>query len=160
MMLTPPRPRDVQEAADDLQRRTLGGMARALDRMIYLASMRDYNTGLYYHEGLASRFTQEVASEATACCHREVFRQLVRCSLQEIVRQLEGYLASTRTNPREFVAAWKGLQPYRVAVPAKSDPLAAELLGSNIKVALAILEARLHAPPEEPGASPHRSPDR
>ena len=158
-MLTPPRRRDVQEAADDLQRRTLAGMARALDRMICLASLRDYNTGLYHHEGLASRFTREVASEAIACCHREEFHELLRCSLQEIVGQLDGYLAATRTNPREFVAAWKGLQPYRVAVPAGSDPLAAELLGSNIKVALAILEARLHAPPGEPGASPHRSPD-
>ncbi len=159
-MLTPPRRSDVQEAADDLQRRTLAGMARALDRMICLASLRDYNTGLYHHEGLASRFTQEVASEAIACCHREEFHELLRCSLQEIVGQLEGYLAATRTNPSEFIAAWKGLQPYRVAVPAGSDPLAAELLGSNIKVALAILEARLHAPPGEPVASPHRSPDR
>lgn len=159
-MLTPPRRMDVQEAADDLQRRTLAGMERPLDRMIYLASMRDYNTGLYYHDGLASRFTQEVASEATACCHREAFRQLVRCSLAEIVRQLEAYLAATRVNPGEFVAAWKGLQPYRVAVPTESDPLAAELLGSNLKVALAILEARLHAPPGEPDASPHQSPDR
>ena len=60
----------------------------------------------------------------------------------------------------EFVAAWKGLQPYRVAVPVESDPLSAELLYSNFKVALAILEARLNAAPEAPGASPRPSPGR
>ena len=46
---------DVEQAADDFRRRSLTGYPRPLDRMIYLASMRDYNTGLYYHDGMASR---------------------------------------------------------------------------------------------------------
>ena len=47
---------DVVRAAEDLRRRTLATVQEPLDRMIYLASMRDYNTGLYHHEGLAARF--------------------------------------------------------------------------------------------------------
>ncbi len=78
-----PRRLDVQEAAEDVRHRTLSGLPQVLDRLIYLASMRDYNTGLYYHDGLAARFSQEVACEALADCHREVFRQLVACSLRE-----------------------------------------------------------------------------
>ena len=74
-----PRRLDVQEAAEDLRHRTLSALPQSLDRLIYLASMRDYNTGLYYHDGLAARFSQEVACEALADCHREVFRQLVAC---------------------------------------------------------------------------------
>ena len=69
--------------------------------------MRDYNTGLYYHDGLASRFSQEVACEALADCHREAFRQLVGCSLEKLVCQMEAYMASTHTSPAEFLAAWK-----------------------------------------------------
>lgn len=143
---------DVLQATDDLRRRSLVGYPNPLDRLIYLASMRDYNTGLYYHDGLASRYSAEVACEAMADCHREAFRQLVSNSLEELVEQLEAYMASTHTSPTDFVTAWKGLEPYRVAVPVESDPLAAQLLFSSFKIALAILESRLRPRPVELGA--------
>jgi hypothetical protein len=135
---------DVQQAAEDLRRRSLSEFPRPLDRLIYLASMRDYNTGLYYHDGLASRFSQEVACEAMADCHREAFHELVGCSLENLVGQMEAYMASTHTSPAEFLTAWRGLEPYRVAVPVESDPLSAQFLFSSFKIALAILESRLN----------------
>ena len=138
---------DVQAASRDLRLRTLSQIPRPLDQLIYLASLRDYNTGLYHHDGLASRFSEEAACEALADCHREAFRQLLSTSLEEIVNELQGYMQTTSSNPVEFLAAWKGLKPYRVAVPAETDPLAAEFLFSNLKVALAILENRLRASP-------------
>jgi hypothetical protein len=139
---------DVQQAAADLRNRTLSEIPRSLDRMIYLASMRDYNTGVYYHDGLASRFTQEAACEALADCHREAFRSLVGASMEELVCQMQAYMESTRTSPADFLTAWKKLEPYRVAVPVETDPLSAQFLFSSFKIALAILEARLlHRPP-------------
>ena len=51
---------DIQRATDDLRRRTLARFERSLDRLIYLASTRDYNTGIYYHDGLAASFGQEL----------------------------------------------------------------------------------------------------
>lgn len=143
---------DVQQAAEDLRFRTLSAIPRPLDRLIYLASMRDYNTGLYYHDGLASRFSQEAASEALADCHAEAFRQLVHCSLEDLVVQMEAYVSSTHTNLDEFLVAWMKLEPYRVAVPVETDPLSMEFLFSNFRVALAILEARLHPRPAGSGA--------
>jgi hypothetical protein len=134
---------DVQQAADDLRRRTLSKIVRPLDRLIYLASMRDYNTGFYYHDGLASRFTEEAVCEALADCHREALRELISSSLEELVCQMHAYMASTHTSPADFITAWKRLEPYRVAVPVDTDALAAEFLFSNFKIALAILEARL-----------------
>jgi hypothetical protein len=142
-----PRRVDVQQAREDLSRRTLSDIPRPLDRLIYLASMRDYNTGFYHHDGLASRFSQEVACEALADCHREVFRELVVCPLEDLVSQLEAYRSSTHTGSREFLTAWKRLEPYRVAVPVETDTLSAEFLFSNFKIALAILEVRLDSPP-------------
>jgi hypothetical protein len=133
---------DVELAADDLRRRTLSHMPVPLERMIYLGSMRDYNTGLYYHDGLASRFSDEVACEALANCHHKAYRELLDSSVEDLVRQLDCYIISTHSAPRDFIAAWKSLQPYRVAVPAATDPLAAEFLCSNLRVALAIWEAQ------------------
>ena len=143
---------DVEQAAHDLRHRTLSDIPRSLDRLIYLSSMRDYNTGVYYHDGLASRFTQDAACEALADCHREAFRQLVGCSMEELVDQMEAYMDSTRTSPTDFLAAWKKLEPYRVAVPVETDPLSAQFLFSSFKIALAILEARLVHHPKAPAS--------
>ena len=140
---------DVQEAASDLRRHTLAAVERPLDRLIYLASTRDYNTGFYYHDGLACRFPLEVVCEALADCHREAFRDLLTCSLENLVRQMDAYIASTNTDPAAFVAAWKKLEPYRVAVPVDANGLSADFLFSNFRIALAILEARLDSPRQE-----------
>jgi len=134
---------DVQAAADDMRRRTLSQIKRPLDRLIYLASLRDYNTGVYYHEGLASRFSDDAVCEALSDCHREVFRQLFSCSLEDLVAQLEAYADSTNASPASFIAAWQGLEPYRVSIPAETDSVSAGFFFSNLRVALAILQNRL-----------------
>jgi hypothetical protein len=156
-MTVPSKHDEVQAAADDLRRRTLAEIPQPLERMIYLASTRDYNTGLYHHHGLAARFSEEAACEALADCHREAFAELAATSLEELVRELEDYMQSTRAAAGDFIVAWKGLEPYRVAVPVGIDSLSSELVSSNLKVALAILEARLAARPK-PGASRQPSP--
>src|SRR5262249_26995926 len=96
---------DVRNAVDDIHARTLAKLPRALDRLIYLSSMRDYNTGLYYHDGLAAHFSPEVACEALADCHREAYRELVSCSLQDLVGQMEAYVEASNTRPEDFIAA-------------------------------------------------------
>ena len=136
---------DVQSAREDVRLRTLAKIPRALDRLIYLASMRDYNTGLYYHDGLAERFSPEIACEALADCHREAYRELLSCSLRDLVGQMEAYIESSKTRPEEFIAAWEGLEPYRVAVPVHSAQFCSEFLFSNFRLALAIVAERLEA---------------
>lgn len=148
----------VGDAADDLRRRTLSNIRGPFDRLIYLASLRDYNTGLYYHEGLAGRFSQDVACEALADCHREVFRELLAASLEELVEHLEAYMDSTHTARGDFIAAWQGLEPYRVAVPVETDPVSGELFFSNLKVALAVLQSRLRGGYAHWAAPPAASP--
>jgi hypothetical protein len=137
---------DVMAAAEDLRRRTLSQMPRALDRLIYLASMRDYNSGVYYHAGLAARFSEEASCEALADCHRQAFRELLGCSLREVVGQLEEYFDASQTSLTEFLSAWKELEPYRIAIPAETEPIIAEFFVSNIRIALAIFENQRRAP--------------
>jgi hypothetical protein len=145
-------------AAEDLRRRSLSTMARPIDRLIYLASTRDYNTGVYYHDGLAATYSQDVSCQALADCHREVFRELLGTSLQELVSQLEGYMHSVQQTASMFIAAWKKLEPYRVTVPVESDPLATEFFFANLRTALAILELRQTGrPPTVRAASQGRS---
>jgi hypothetical protein len=148
----------VVRAAEDLRRRTLAGIRDPLDQLIYLASMRDYNTGLYYHAGLSTRFGDDVACEALAHCHHEAYWRLLSSPLESVVEQLESYASRSGTSAEEMIAAWKSLEPYRVAVPAKSDPLAAEFVCSNVKIALSILESRLPGPPRPAGSGASQHP--
>ncbi len=65
-----------QAAYDDLLQRSLSKISCDLARLIYLASTRDYNTGTYHHDGLAARFSPDVAGKALEMAHRQIFYQL------------------------------------------------------------------------------------
>ena len=132
----------LDEAIQDFQYRTLAGIPGELARLVYFASIRDYNTGQYHHDGLAYRFNEEVASTALQIHHRETFRKLVFTSLEELVHELDAYMSSARVLTADFLEFWQKLEPYRVAVPLDCDTLAVEVFFSNIRVALAILQNR------------------
>ena len=133
---------NVDAAIQDIMNRTLAGISDDFSRFICLASTRDYNTGRYHHEGLASHFTEEVAESALETCHRELFQRLALNPLEDLVRQLESYITSTTAPPMMVVEAWEKLQPYRVTIPLECDSLSVEVFFSNIKCALAILRSR------------------
>ena len=136
---------DVVSAREDLKNRTLAKIGLEFGRLIYLASTRDYNTGRYYHDGLAFQFSEEVAERALAEAHREVFMSLVLGPLEDFANQLQLYISSLGTEPRETIRVWEKLEPYRVAVPLDSDPLTVSLFLANVKIGLAIVESRQQA---------------
>jgi hypothetical protein len=143
----------MQTAFEDLFNRTLSRIPNEIGRLIYLASTRDYNSGTYLHEGLATRYSSAEASEALKAAHRQVFEGLAALPLEELVEELEAYIRSSDETRGEFLRAWRELEPYRVAIPIDSDPTMAQLLVSNIRVGLEVLRIRLkQAQERRPGA--------
>jgi hypothetical protein len=136
------KPEDVEMACRDLEAKTLLHLPGEFARLIYLASTRDYNSGRYYHAGLAHQFGDQAAASALASCHREAFRGLVLCPVSELAQQLEAYLSWTRLPLSEFARAWGQLQPYRIAIPLNCSPITARFFATNVTAALAILQAR------------------
>jgi hypothetical protein len=141
-MVVPDRMVAVEEAYDDLLRRSLSKIDGDLARLIYLASTRDYNTGKYHHDGLAARFQEEIAAQALELAHREIFCRIAASSLEELVEQVEIYVSSSRQGREEVLQVWQKLEPYRVALPVDVNMAVAQLFVSNIKLALAILRQR------------------
>lgn len=141
---------DVEAARKDLLERNLSKIRGDFARLVYLASMRNYNTGEYHHDGLACVFTESVAEKAIAVCHREIFRRVVLCPLNELVEQLELYASSNCLGPSALVRIWERLQPYRAAVPLECSPLTTRFFVSNVKTALAILQSRQSRAHPEP----------
>jgi hypothetical protein len=138
----------VEQAIEDLQNHTLEGISGSIAKLVYLASTRDYNSGRYYHDGLAFRFTEEVAQTALGVYHSRIFQEIVSSSLEDLCCQLESYMKSSGIAPTDFLELWRKLEPYRVTVPLDCDNLSARLFFSNIKVALAILQTRPETIPQ------------
>ena len=129
----------VQQAYDDLLQRSLAKIPCDLGRLIYLASMRDYNTGKYHHDGLAASFSPAVARAALEMAHREIFYKVAGLPLIELAKQMITYLQSSHEDPAEVLRAWRRLEPYRVAIPINVNSTVAALFISNVKLALVIL---------------------
>ena len=132
----------VEEAYDDLLRRSLSRISGDLARLIYLASTRDYNTGNYRNDGLAARFRLDIACKALELAHREVFYRIAAYPLERLVGEVELYLNASQQGREEILRVWQKLEPYRVALPVNVNVALAQLFVSNIKLALAIAQQR------------------
>ena len=142
----------LEAAKADLQNRTLSRLDCDFARVIYLSSLRDFNTGEYHHQGLAHAFSESVAGTAMAACHQELFKRLVLSSLSSFVEQLDRFIRSSPNTYLGTLVAWKTLEGYHVAIPLNCDPLTAELFRSNVRIAMELLRTpaqslRLPSPP-------------
>lgn len=145
----------LEQVYADLLQRSLSKLPGDLARLIYLASTRDYNTGNYRHDGLAARFRQDLASAALELAHRDIFLQLATLSLNDLVQQLELYVQNAPQNPQELLQVWQRLEPYRVALPLNVNAVLGQLLVSNLRLALAIVQHRSWKKPvAQPASSP------
>ena len=132
----------VQIARQDLRRRTLNKIGSPFERLIYLASLRDYRSGRYCHDGLSLYFSEPVAAAALRSEHVDAFHSVAFCSLHDLVQQLNDFLMGIDGDSTESLKTWHTLEPYRVVVPVVEDGLAIRMFLSNIKLALAILATR------------------
>ncbi len=131
--------RDVERAVADLEERTLSERPGYFDRLIYLASLRDYNTGRYHHYGLETRYAPETVDEALHRCHTRIFEELMGLPLEDQTRDLVGLFESLREDRARLVTTWQRLRSYQVLCPDGCHPLARELFDKNILVMLRIL---------------------
>jgi hypothetical protein len=133
----------IEEARRDLEARTLAHIRGDFSRLVYLASLRDYNTGEYHHEGLERRYSTKLANGAIAACHWNVFKRLVSCSMRVLVGELELYRECNAASQPEFVNVWQKLQPYQVTLPLTCSSLTMRFFAANVKTALLIIQSRL-----------------
>ncbi len=107
--------------------------------MIYLASLRDCNSGVYLHPELSHQRGMAEADRAFRLCHERLFRTLLTTRLSEYVLQLQEYIRYSRSKTVTVLKAWKSLQAYRATVPLGAPAASTELFFLNLSIALEIL---------------------
>lgn len=128
---------------EDILRALRVSLPNDLSRLIFLATLRDNNSGHYYHPEVARRFSGEVADRAMLECHRRIYEQVVALAIEDLTDQLDVYIATVPVPRGRLIESWTKLKAYRATIPMDTDPIAAEIFFMKVDVAVAILEARL-----------------
>lgn len=130
---------DTERLVRDFEDRTLAALPGYFSRLVYVASLRDYNTGRYYHCGLELRYAPAAVDEGLHQCHVRVFEELVALPLKEQTEDLLDFFESFKEDKARLVEVWRRLRSYQVLPPENCHPLARELFDKNIEIMLRIL---------------------
>lgn len=120
----------------------LADLPNDLTKLVYLASLRDCNTGHYFHPQISQQNDSTSASQALRLCHEETFDRLTATPLSEYVTQLGSYICYARADEARVIDTWRSLAAYRATVPLKASALDAEFFFGSVEAALIILDAR------------------
>ena len=130
---------EVDQVVADFQVKTLGPMEGHFNRLIYTASLRDYNTARYHHYGLENRYDSEAVDQGLRQCHINTFEELMALPLQDQTRDLIHFFESLKEDRSRMIEVWQRLKSFQVLPPENCHPMARRLFDKNIEVMLQIL---------------------
>lgn len=116
-----------RSALADFCRHTLSHIPTVSGQLVYLAGLRDVNSGTYKHHGLADAFGRDEAARALRESHHTVFSSWLSLSLAEKDRDLRDYLVLLDDPQEQVVAHWLHSGVFRSYVPPSAGVLETEL---------------------------------
>ena len=125
--------------AADLWRHTIAQIPTIFGRLVYLSSLRDPNTGVYKHWGLAQQFGEEAADQALRQSHAQNFAAWLAFSLEGQKADLDLYLTSVEGDRNRILETWITMRPYANLVPAATLEVERRLYASDLEALLELL---------------------
>lgn len=129
---------NAQRPAEDLWRRTLSQIPSTYGRIVYLASLRNVNTGQYEHHGLALRFGEEAADRAMRDSHGRVFHEWLEMNIEQQVADLSLYFTSLPATRKTLIDNWLRLRPYANMPPVWANPAEHDLFQAGLETLLTL----------------------
>jgi hypothetical protein len=127
-------------AAANLWRNTLSQIPTIFGRLVYLASLRDSNSGTYEHYGLAQLFGAREADRTLRQSHVQAFSEWLNLNLEQQKSDLEDYLAGLEEDVDAILGNWIRLAPYRNLIPARVREVEKKLYLTDLEVVLELLK--------------------
>ena len=139
-----------RSAVADVSKNTLARIPTLFGRLIYLASLRDSNSGIYRHHGLAALFGREESRIALLQHHEAVFQEWLALPLAGKQEDLSEYLTGLEDSRRLVLEHWRKVATYRAYIPASARESERELFFAEFEVLAETL--RCADSPEAPRA--------
>jgi hypothetical protein len=139
-----------RSATADLFKNTLARIPTVFGRLAYLASLRDSNSGVYRHHGLASIFGRDESRRALSQSHQAVFQEWLNLPLAKKRVDLSAYFENLEDPLPVVLDHWTRIPTYRGYIPASARESERALFGAEFDVLLETLKCP--DPPESPRA--------
>ena len=125
--------------ASDLWRNTLSQIPSLFGRLVYLAALRNPNSGRYEHHGLALVFGEDEANRELKKSHSQAFREWLTFNLEQQKGDLDLYLSALVEDRRTVLTNWLELAPYLTLMPATIRGVEKRLYLADLKALLDLL---------------------
>lgn len=136
----------------DLWRQTLSQVPTIFGRLVYLASLRNSNTGRYEHHGLALIHGETESDTALRESHERTFQEWLNFGIEQQKADLDLYLSAFSNDKVNLVETWIRLAPYRNMVPTSVRPQERELYLADLESLLWMLKNECRADGPVPGS--------
>ena len=146
------RPTMESDPAADLWRRTLSQIPGVYGRLVYLGGLRNPNTGLYEHHGLASRFSEVEADRVLRASHERTFQHWLTLGLRDQKADLDDYLSSLLDDKRNVIETWLRAAPYERVMPDSVRAVEVDLFRSDFQALLNVFKNEFRAVEPDRGA--------
>src|SRR5271154_534584 len=130
-----------QRAVADVWRNTLSQIPSVFGRLVYLAGLRNPNSGRYDHHGFALVFGADHANRALKKSHKQVFADWLAFNLEHQMADLNLYLSDLPEEKKTVLQAWTLLQPYKNLLPSNAKPVDRRLYLNELQTMLELLRA-------------------
>jgi len=106
------------EEADGLWLRNLSQIRTSYGRLVYLAGLRNADSGKYEHYGAFISPSPEIVSHSILRAHERIFREWIGFSLEKKKADIDLYISGIdQIDKADLVDAWLRLTPYKNLVP-------------------------------------------
>jgi hypothetical protein len=129
-----------RSATADLFKNTLSRITTLFGRLAYLASLRDSNSGIYRHHGLASIFGREESRKALSQSHQTVFQEWLKLPLAEKKEDLSAYFGALEDPLPVVLDHWTIMRAPRSYMPASARESERELFCMEFDVLLEVFK--------------------
>ena len=133
--------------------RDLSRIVTSYGKLVYLASLRNPDTGRYEYFGDVSSTVGEMdASRPLRKAHEVIFKEWVACSLRDKKADVELYISGIGdVDCMQLIDAWLRLTPYKNLVPASIQGPEREKHISDFEAILGLLKNVYGVASPDPG---------